>query len=64
MDQEMEQMMILAKSHKGKAVELIITKILNSNVYKFTEFLELDNIKSVSFFLTNSWAMQTLLYKL
>lgn len=44
----MEQMMILAKSHKGKAVELIITKILNSNVYKFSEFLELENIKAVS----------------
>lgn len=47
----MEQMLILAKSHKGKAAEMIITKIISRpTIFKFGEFLALENISGVSTF--------------
>ena len=45
----MEQMLVLAKSHKGKAAEVIISKIISKpNIFKFGEFLNEENIKQVS----------------
>ena len=45
--------MILARSHKGKAAEVLITKIISKpTIFKFGEFLELDNIRSVRQILT------------
>ena len=55
MDNEMQQLLILAQSHKGKAVELIIEKIINSGLFKFGEFFDLDTIKAVSSTLMYSW---------
>lgn len=44
----MEQMLILAKSHKGKAAEMIISKIISRpTIFKFGEFLALENIQQV-----------------
>lgn len=50
MDPVMEQLLIMAKTNKGKAVEIIITKILNQKVYKFGEFLNTKSIIDVSIF--------------
>jgi len=54
---EAEQLLILAQSHKGKAAEVIITKILNKPVYTFGEFLLVDSISAVSL-LNLAWHRQ------
>mmetsp|Transcript_10899 Transcript_10899/g.9617 ORF Transcript_10899/g.9617 Transcript_10899/m.9617 type:complete len:236 (+) Transcript_10899:37-744(+) len=48
MDNEQEQLLVLCESHKAKALEMIIEKILaNPNIFKFAEFLDVENVQKL-----------------
>ncbi|CAI2379787.1 unnamed protein product [Moneuplotes crassus] len=48
MDQDQEQLLVLCKTHKAKALEIVVEKILsNPNIYKFAEFLDLENVQKL-----------------
>ena len=48
MDTEGEQLLVLAQSHKGKALEMIIEKVLTDpTIYKFSEFLDVQSVQNL-----------------
>ena len=48
MNQDQEQLLLLCKSHKAKALEMIIDKILSHpNIFKFAEFLDVETIEKL-----------------
>ena len=48
MESESEQLLVLAKSHKAKALEMIIEKVLaDPSIYKFSEFLDIENVQKL-----------------
>jgi hypothetical protein len=48
MEHEAEQLLILAKSQKKKALELIIEKVLSEpTIFKFSEFLDIENVQNL-----------------
>ena len=48
MDNEQEQLLVLCQSHKAKALEMIIEKILaNPSIYKFAEFLDVESVQKL-----------------
>jgi len=52
-------MLIMAKSNKGKAAEMLISKIFTKpTIFKFGEFLQVDNFKAVSQSNYSAWKGQ------
>lgn len=49
MEAEMEKNLILVESAGGKALEILVPKILSSPGFKFGEFLQKENVQAVRF---------------
>ena len=48
MDTEGEQLLVLARSQKSKALEIIIDKVLgHPSIFKFAEFLDIENVQNL-----------------
>ena len=48
MENEREQLFVLAKGHKAKALELIIEKVIrDATIYQFSEFLDIETVQNL-----------------